>query len=86
MRQECMPDYTGDNFQNQATVRSVHQGGVNVGLCDGSAHFISSEVDIGAHGQEVLGGAWPATWKMSVWDTFIASGDDQQIGKMPYQQ
>jgi prepilin-type processing-associated H-X9-DG protein len=77
MRAECMPDYTGDNAQNQATVRSVHQGGVNIGLCDGSARFISNEVDLGAHGQTVQGGAWPASWKMSVWDTFIASGDDQ---------
>ncbi|QDT75924.1 DUF1559 domain-containing protein [Lacipirellula limnantheis] len=85
MMRECMPDYTGDDAQNQATVRSVHAGGVNVGLVDGSAHFIANEVDIGAHGQEVLGGAWPANWPMSVWDTFIASGDDQTIGKLPIQ-
>jgi prepilin-type N-terminal cleavage/methylation domain-containing protein len=85
MMRECMPDYTGDNAQNQATVRSVHAGGVNIGLVDGSAHFISDEVDRGAHGQEVSGGAWPATWKMSVWDTFIASGDDQTIGDLPIQ-
>lgn len=85
MMKECMPDYTGDNMQNQATVRSTHLGGVNVGLVDGSAHFISNEVDIGPHGQEVLGAAWPANWPMSVWDTFIASGDDQAIGKLPIQ-
>jgi prepilin-type N-terminal cleavage/methylation domain-containing protein/prepilin-type processing-associated H-X9-DG protein len=85
MMQECMPDYTGDDAQNQATVRSIHAGGVNIGLVDGSAHFITNEVDIGAHGQEVLGGAWPANWQMSVWDTFIASGDDQTIGKLPIQ-
>jgi prepilin-type N-terminal cleavage/methylation domain-containing protein/prepilin-type processing-associated H-X9-DG protein len=85
MMQECMPDYTGDDAQNQATVRSIHAGGVNIGLVDGSAHFITNEVDIGPHGQEVLGGAWPANWPMSVWDTFIASGDDQTIGKLPIQ-
>ena len=85
MMQECMPDYTGDDAQNQATVRSTHGGGVNIGLVDGSAHFISDEVDRGAHGQEVRGGAWPADWKMSVWDTFIASGDDQTIGELPIQ-
>ena len=85
MMQECMPDYTGDDLQIQATVRSIHAGGVNIGLVDGSAHFITNEVDIGAHGQEVLGGAWPANWPMSVWDTFIASGDDQTIGKLPIQ-
>jgi prepilin-type processing-associated H-X9-DG protein len=85
MMQECMPDYTGDDAQNQATVRSTHGGGVNVGLVDGSAHFISDQVDIGPHGQEVLGAAWPANWPMSVWDTFIASGDDQTIGELPIQ-
>ncbi len=85
MMKECMPDYTGDNAQNQATVRSTHAGGVNVGLVDGSAHFISDEVDRGPRGQEVRGGAWPADWPMSVWDTFIASADDQTIGKLPIQ-
>jgi prepilin-type processing-associated H-X9-DG protein len=83
MKQECMPDYTGDEFQNQATVRSVHLGGVNIGLCDGSARFISNSVDIGAHGQEVRGGAWPTGWVLSTWDRFIASGDDEALDKLP---
>jgi len=80
MIQECMSDYTGDDFQNQATVRASHLGGVNVGLADGSAHFITNQVDIGAHGQEVRGGAWPANWELSAWDRFIASADDQTTG------
>jgi prepilin-type N-terminal cleavage/methylation domain-containing protein len=83
MVQECMTDYTGDDLQVQATVRSSHAEGVNIGLCDGSARYINSQVDIGAHGQDVQGGAWPAGWKMSVWDRFIASGDDE-AGEVPF--
>jgi prepilin-type N-terminal cleavage/methylation domain-containing protein/prepilin-type processing-associated H-X9-DG protein len=83
MKTECMPDYTGDDFQNQATVRSSHPGGVNIGLADGSAHFIREDVDIGAHGQQVQGGQWPANWAMSTWDKFIASGDDQTTSNLP---
>jgi prepilin-type processing-associated H-X9-DG protein len=83
MVQECMTDYTGDDLQVQATVRSSHAEGVNIGLCDGSARYISTQVDIGAHGQDVSGGAWPAGWKMSVWDRFIASGDDE-AGGVPF--
>jgi prepilin-type N-terminal cleavage/methylation domain-containing protein/prepilin-type processing-associated H-X9-DG protein len=83
MKQECMPDYTGDDYQNQATVRSTHQGGVNIGLADGSSRFIANSVDIGAHGQTVWGGAWPASWALSTWDRFIASGDDQVLDKLP---
>jgi prepilin-type processing-associated H-X9-DG protein len=75
MKQECMPDYTGDDYQNQATVRSTHTGGVNIGLVDGSAHFISNSIDAGP--QTVIGGQWPPSLKMTVWDMFIASADDQ---------
>ncbi|HEX6960493.1 MAG TPA: DUF1559 domain-containing protein [Lacipirellula sp.] len=83
MRRECMTDFPGDNFQNQATVRSSHPGGVNIGLCDGSARFIGPDVDIGVHGQTVRGGLWPANWEMSTWDRFIASGDDLALDELP---
>jgi prepilin-type processing-associated H-X9-DG protein len=78
-----MTDYPGDNYQNQATVRSAHAGGINIGLCDGSARFIGNTVDIGARGQTVSGGAWPPTWPLSTWDRFIASGDDEALGELP---
>jgi prepilin-type N-terminal cleavage/methylation domain-containing protein/prepilin-type processing-associated H-X9-DG protein len=85
MTRECMPDHWESNDQKQATVRSTHPGGVNIGLADGSAHFISNEVDLGDYGQRVHSNEWPADLKMSVWDTFIASSDDQTIGEMPIQ-
>ena len=81
LTRECMPDQFDANDQKQATVRSVHPGGVNIGLVDGSAHFISNEIDTGKLGQAVTS----ANWEMSVWDTFIASADDQTVGKMPIQ-
>jgi prepilin-type N-terminal cleavage/methylation domain-containing protein len=83
MIQECMSDYTGDDFQNQATVRSLHPDGVNIGLADGSAHFINNNVDIGVHGQDVRGGVWPTGWELSAWDRFIASGDDMAASGIP---
>jgi prepilin-type N-terminal cleavage/methylation domain-containing protein/prepilin-type processing-associated H-X9-DG protein len=86
MNIECMQDYTGDDFQNQATVRSMHPGGVNIGLADGSAHFITLDVDTGPCGQLVkLSSAqvpWPHECPLSVWDKFIASADDSG-GGMP---
>jgi prepilin-type processing-associated H-X9-DG protein len=83
MLQECMTDYTGDDFQNQATVRSLHPGGVNIGLADGSARFIGNDVDTGPNGQTVRGGAWPAGWPLSAWDKFIASADDEVLNGLP---
>ena len=56
MTRECMSDQFDANDQKQATVRSTHPGGVNIGLVDGSAHFISNEVDLGDYGQQVDGG------------------------------
>jgi prepilin-type N-terminal cleavage/methylation domain-containing protein/prepilin-type processing-associated H-X9-DG protein len=87
MRRECMQDYTGDEIQAQATVRSVHPGGANIGMADGSAHFINNSVDIGICAQQVITGGsdvtlanpWPRRCPMSVWDKLIASGDDEAL-------
>jgi prepilin-type N-terminal cleavage/methylation domain-containing protein len=87
MTQECMYDYTGDNLQVQATVRSAHLGGVNIALCDGSSRFIGNSVDIGPCAQAVKSvnaqNPWPAECIMSTWDRFIASGDDLALGELP---
>jgi prepilin-type N-terminal cleavage/methylation domain-containing protein len=79
--QECMPDYTLDNWADQATTRSMHVDGVNIGMADGSAHFISNSVDVGPLYQN---NSWPDTVPMSVWDKLIASADDQVISEMPF--
>jgi prepilin-type N-terminal cleavage/methylation domain-containing protein/prepilin-type processing-associated H-X9-DG protein len=82
MTAECMPDYTGDNLNDQATVRSMHPGGVNIGMADGSAHFIQNDVDTAVPPNSIVlprGVAWG-----SVWDKLIASADDQVIGNLPF--
>ncbi|HEX6960491.1 MAG TPA: DUF1559 domain-containing protein [Lacipirellula sp.] len=80
MVQECMPDYTGDNWNNQATMRSMHVGGVNVGMADGSAHFISTEIETGGPYHD-----WGSSGQnMTPWDKLIASADDQVIDDMPF--
>jgi len=81
MVQECMPDYYADNLADQATTRSMHAEGVNIGMADGSAHFISNSVDVGALQISV---PWPDTIPMSVWDKLIASADDQVIAESPF--
>jgi prepilin-type N-terminal cleavage/methylation domain-containing protein/prepilin-type processing-associated H-X9-DG protein len=80
MIQECMPDYTGDDWNDQATTRSMHQGGVNLGMADGSAHFIADNIETGGpgHGWGTVGE------KMTPWDKLIATADGQIIEDMPF--
>ena len=59
-----------DNPNDQQTARSLHVGGVNVCLCDGSARWISDFV-------QTLPSVYPGNY--SVWDRLIASGDGQTI-------
>lgn len=74
MEQECMPDYTGDEWGIQATVRSMHPGGINVGMTDGSSHFISDNITTsGIYGT-----------KRTAWDNLISSGDDEVISELPF--
>ncbi len=75
LERECMPDYTGDDWGDQATVRSMHVGGVVIGMVDGSAKFISEEVETTG-----INGYWgPNGELMSVWDKMIASADGMVI-------
>jgi len=52
----------------------MHVGGVNLGMADGSAHFVSNDV-------ETSGPYGP--WG-TVWDKLIASADGEVIGEMPF--
>jgi prepilin-type N-terminal cleavage/methylation domain-containing protein len=74
LRQECMPDFTGDQWNDQATTRSTHPGGVNLGMTDGSSHFVSDDVETSG-----VYGAWG-----TVWDKMIAGADGEYISEMPF--
>ena len=77
---QCMPDWTGDDWSDQATVRSMHTGGVVLGMVDGSAHFVTNEVDTTG----IFGDWGPNGEQMSVWDKMIASGDGKVIDNLPF--
>ena len=82
MQQECMPDFTGDERNNQATTRSAHFGGVNLGMADGSAHFVSDNIDVTPPNNPpimVKQRKWGSTW-----DKLISSADDEVIQDMPF--
>lgn len=82
MEQECMPDFTADERNNQATTRSSHFGGVNLGMADGSAHFVSNNIDVTPPTNPVIlvqTRKWGSTW-----DKLIASADDEVITDKPF--
>ncbi len=81
LEKECMPDYTGDNWGDQATTRSMHTAGVILGMVDGSAHFVSNSIDTTG----IFGGSWgTANECMSVWDMMIASADGRVMTELPF--
>lgn len=61
----------------RATSRSMHKGGVNVAFADGSAHWISDEIDINNSVDPLIGEIAPGSseTKYSVWDCLLLSKD-----------
>ena len=68
-----MPCWYGDSNDVQQAARSMHAGGVNVSLVDGSVHFISDFVETGT-GSNNLG----------IWDKLNLSNDRQPLDASKY--
>lgn len=69
LKMECMGCYDKNGF-DQATPRSLHNGGVFVAMCDGSVQFISDDI-------ETSGEYGPCC---TAWDHLIASQDGNDPG------
>jgi prepilin-type N-terminal cleavage/methylation domain-containing protein/prepilin-type processing-associated H-X9-DG protein len=70
LRRLGMPCAVGDDG-GQQTARSMHAGGVNACLCDGSVHFLSEFVELGTAGT-------PPNC-LGIWDKLLLSGDGQTV-------
>jgi len=68
-----MPCWTGNNANVQQTARSLHRGGVNVCMCDGSVRFISDMVELGT-----------SSTNLGVWDKLNLSNDGFSIDNSKY--
>jgi len=72
MRMDC---HNGEG-DGQATARSMHPGGVNICMCDGSCFFISDNISVNQTWTYNQGtkspGDWPTT---SVWEELMSAGD-----------
>ena len=69
-----MSCWDGNGADFQQTTRSMHSGGVNACLCDGSVRFISDFIDKGV--------SWSTPddpTQLHVWDKLILSNDGQTI-------
>ncbi len=63
----------------QATARSLHPGGVNVAMCEGSVHYISNDIDHGSNTDPADNGVPDDPSKLHVWERLMVSRDGQVI-------
>jgi prepilin-type N-terminal cleavage/methylation domain-containing protein/prepilin-type processing-associated H-X9-DG protein len=71
--QQCMGCAHTEGAFDQATVRSLHPGGVHIAMADGSVQFVSDDVE--------TNGCYVTTC-CSAWDYMILSGDGGQGGAL----
>ena len=80
-----MPCDKSGSANIRATARSMHPGGVNVAFADGSAHWISNEIDIS---KSVVPPKATITksddTQFSVWDCLLLSKDGKTISAADY--
>ena len=64
-------DDAGENIQ--ATARSLHPGGVNICMCDGSVHYISNSINCSTTWHFTVTGRVAS--EFGVWEELMSAGD-----------
>ena len=64
-------DEAGESVQ--ATSRSLHPGGVNICMCDGSVHFISNDINVSTVWHFTVTNE--VTSEFGVWESLMSAGD-----------
>ncbi len=75
------------NTNNRATSRSMHKGGVNIAFADGSAHWISDEINISKSVDPTIGEFSPSETtktQFTIWDCLLLSKDGMVISASDY--
>ncbi len=75
-------NWSNSGANEEQTARSMHTGGVFVGMADGSVHFISDFIQQSPGYISTSAFSQPASW--SVWDKLILSNDGQPIDGNAY--
>ena len=75
LQQNCMFVEINWNHSAQSVMRSTHQGGINVCMCDGSVRFLSDFIDTG----QQIGGVDDSPENFRTWQRLNVSQDSLPI-------